>query len=115
MRRHLRPRPGKKYRDHMSKTKGEPPELSDVWLIALDIDGTTIDRDGVLSEAVAAQARRVEAEGHHIMFATGRSFKATQPVLARLGIKPQYLVCSNGAVTLRRDDTHPSGYARDWV
>ena len=46
------------------------------------------------------------------MLATGRSFAATVPVLDYVGITPRFLVCSNGAITMRRDPGGPSGYRR---
>lgn len=85
------------------------------WLIALDIDGTTLHEDGTISDAVIRQIRRVAEAGHEIMLATGRSAAATLPVLDRLEITPKYIVCSNGAITLHRDPDAPMGYRREWV
>jgi Cof subfamily protein (haloacid dehalogenase superfamily) len=85
------------------------------WLIALDIDGTTLHEDGTISDAVIRQIRRVAAAGHEIMLATGRSAAATLPVLDRLEITPRFIVCSNGAITLHRDPDAPMGYRREWV
>jgi Cof subfamily protein (haloacid dehalogenase superfamily) len=89
--------------------------ISGVWLVALDIDGTLLHEDGSISDAVIAQVRRLDAAGHQVMLATGRSAASTIPVLERLGIAPSFLVCSNGAITLRRDPDAPSGYRREWV
>jgi Cof subfamily protein (haloacid dehalogenase superfamily) len=85
------------------------------WLIALDIDGTTLHEDGTISDAVIRQIHRVAAAGHEIMLATGRSAAATLPVLDRLEITPRFIVCSNGAITLHRDPDAPMGYRREWV
>jgi hydroxymethylpyrimidine pyrophosphatase-like HAD family hydrolase len=85
------------------------------WLVALDIDGTTLHEDGTISDAVIRQIRRVSEAGHEIMLATGRSAAATLPVLDRLEITPQFVVCSNGAITLHRDPDAPMGYRREWV
>jgi HAD superfamily hydrolase (TIGR01484 family) len=85
------------------------------WLVALDIDGTTVREDGSISDAVIEQIRRVDAAGHQVMLATGRSAATTIPVLEHLGITPSFLVCANGAITLRRDAEAPSGYRREWV
>jgi Cof subfamily protein (haloacid dehalogenase superfamily) len=85
------------------------------WLVALDIDGTTLHEDGSISDAVIDQVRRLDAAGHHVMLATGRSAAATIPVLECLGITPRFLVCSNGAITLQRDAEAPSGYRRESV
>jgi 5-amino-6-(5-phospho-D-ribitylamino)uracil phosphatase len=93
-----------------------PVETTDApWLVALDIDGTTLHDDGSISEAVIEQVRRVDAAGHLVMLATGRSASATIPVLEHLGIAPRFLVCSNGAITMHRDPEAPSGYRREWV
>lgn len=85
------------------------------WLVALDIDGTTMHEDGSISDAVIEQVRRLETAGHEVMLATGRSAAATLPVLDRLEITPRFLVCSNGAITMHRDPNAPMGYRREWV
>jgi len=72
------------------------------WLVALDIDGTTMREDGVVTETVIAALRDAEASGHEVMLSTGRSEGMTVPLLATLGIRPKYLVCANGALTLAR-------------
>src|SRR4051812_21630060 len=89
--------------------------MSDRWLIALDIDGTVLREDGVLLDAVAEQVARVRALGHEVTLATGRSVAMTLPILDRLAITPEYVVCSNGAITLKRDPTAPTGYSREFV
>lgn len=92
-----------------------PEMLADRWLVALDIDGTVLHEDGTLDDSVLAQVRRTSGLGHEVMLATGRSVAMTLPVLDRLGITPEYLVCSNGAITLKRDASAPTGYARHFV
>ena len=82
------------------------------WLVALDIDGTVLHEDGTLSTAVIAAVRQARDAGHEVMLATGRSASMTIPVLERLGIAPEFVVCSNGAITLKRDTQSPSGYRR---
>lgn len=79
-------------------------------LVALDLDGTTIDHAGHLSDAVDEAVRSVVAAGHHVVIATGRSVVATTPILEALGLDTGYAVCSNGAVTLRLDPQAPDGY-----
>jgi Cof subfamily protein (haloacid dehalogenase superfamily) len=74
------------------------------WLVALDIDGTTMREDGVVTDAVIRAVRDAEAAGHEVMLSTGRSEGMTVPLLERLGIQPRYLVCANGALTLERTD-----------
>lgn len=87
----------------------------DALLIALDVDGTILAEDGSLSPAVRRAVRGVADRGHAVMIATGRSAQSTVPVARALGIAPEYLVCSNGAVTLRRDPGGPDGYRREFV
>jgi hydroxymethylpyrimidine pyrophosphatase-like HAD family hydrolase len=92
-----------------------PLETTGAWLVALDIDGTMLHGNGPISDAVIEQVRRVDADGHQVMLATGRSAATTIPVLEQLGIAPRFLICSNGAITLHRDRTAPGGYRREWV
>jgi HAD superfamily hydrolase (TIGR01484 family) len=83
--------------------------------VALDIDGTLLQEDGAISDAVIAQVRRLAAAGHEVLLATGRSPASTLPVLDHLAITPRFLGCSNGAITLRRDPGVPTGYRRETV
>jgi 5-amino-6-(5-phospho-D-ribitylamino)uracil phosphatase len=84
-------------------------------LVALDIDGTVLHENGVISDPVAAEVRRLTQGGHEVMLATGRSVASTLPVLEQLDISPEYVVCCNGAITLRRDPMAPLGYRRQFV
>jgi Cof subfamily protein (haloacid dehalogenase superfamily) len=61
---------------------------------------------------VISAVHRVRDAGHEVTLATGRSVSMTIPILDRLDIVPEYVVCSNGAITLKRDTTAPSGYRR---
>ena len=79
-------------------------------LIALDLDGTTITHAGELRPAVHQAVRAVADAGHHVVVATGRSIVATTPILELLELTEGYVVCSNGAVTLKLDPDEPQGY-----
>ena len=83
----------------------KPPHL-----VALDIDGTTVNHEGELSPAVYDAVRDVVDAGHHVTIATGRAIVGTLPVLERLGLTSGYAVCANGAVTLRLDEGLDQGY-----
>lgn len=85
------------------------------WFVALDIDGTVLHEDGTLSESVINEVRRVRDLGHEVTLATGRSVAMTLPVAEQLDIQPEYIVCSNGAIILRRDRHAPRGYRREHV
>ena len=67
-------------------------------LVALDVDGTVVDRDGLLSEAMADAIRRVVAADVPVVLATGRSWHSTIDLVEQLGLPPGLTVCSNGAV-----------------
>jgi 5-amino-6-(5-phospho-D-ribitylamino)uracil phosphatase len=82
------------------------------WLIALDIDGTILHPEGTISDEVTEEVQRVAGMGHEVTLATGRASASTLPLLDRLGITPEFLVCSNGAMTLRRDPSAPFAYRR---
>jgi hydroxymethylpyrimidine pyrophosphatase-like HAD family hydrolase len=79
-------------------------------LVALDVDGTTINHAGVLSAEVRDAVHAVVAAGHHVIISTGRSIPATTFILDELGITTGYAVCSNGAVTLELDPGHEKGF-----
>ena len=95
-------------------------------LVALDIDGTVLshgfgegagdDADGghidpELADAILA----LHEMGHEVVIATGRSVDATLPIVERLGIRPEWVVSANGAVTLRRDPLAHRAYRREFV
>ena len=94
-------------------TAPAPLSADERWLVALDVDGTIMVETGTISDAVADEIRRLHDEGHAVMIATGRSVAMTLPVMERLGLESEYVVCANGAITLQRDGSEPSGY-RQW-
>jgi Cof subfamily protein (haloacid dehalogenase superfamily) len=79
-------------------------------LVALDIDGTVLDHDEVITERVRTAVADAVAAGAHVVIATGRSLEGTLPVLDRLGLVEGWAVCSNGAMTLRLDPLLDKGY-----
>ena len=94
------------------------PDRIDRHLVALDIDGTLLHEDGSVSARVRRAVSRVVEAGHEVMIATGRSVDTTLPVLQQLGIAPTYTVCSNGAVTIRRETgggDEPARYRKEFV
>ncbi|UJP40773.1 HAD family hydrolase [Cellulomonas palmilytica] len=79
-------------------------------LVALDVDGTLMSYDGVISPQVRDAVGELVGAGLHVVLATGRSVHATVPVARELGLAEGWLVCSNGAVTARLSDEEPAGY-----
>src|ERR1035437_4544634 len=80
------------------------------WLLAIDLDGTMLTRDGLMSPAVRQAVREVAAAGVHVVIATGRAIGSTMPIVSHLGLEQGFVVCSNGAVTLQLDPGEPGGY-----
>ncbi|HZO64779.1 MAG TPA: HAD family hydrolase [Kribbellaceae bacterium] len=76
--------------------------------IALDIDGTLLDRDERISETLKDAVRRAAA-AVPVILSTGRSWHATLPVAEELELPDGIVVCSNGARTIR----YPSGEILD--
>jgi Cof subfamily protein (haloacid dehalogenase superfamily) len=93
-------------------TGGDAPASAQPLLIALDIDGTVILEDESLSPGVVDAVAAAQRAGHEVMLATGRSWEGTHGILELLNIEPEYVVCSNGAVIMRREG---AGYVRHAV
>ena len=81
-------------------------------LIVLDIDGTVLLEDESLSPGVVDAVAHAHRAGHEVMLATGRSWEGTHATLEALGLAPEFVVCSNGAVILHRRAGHEDGYER---
>jgi HAD superfamily hydrolase (TIGR01484 family) len=79
-------------------------------LVAVDIDGTLVDADGRVPAGTVEALDLVQAAGHEIVPASGRSLAGLVPIAVRLGLTRGWAVCSNGAVTVRLDRAAPSGY-----
>ena len=99
----------------MSMPAPRPAEAAEPWLVALDVDGTILHEDESIDERVADAILAARERGHEVTLATGRSWATTLPVLERLGLSPEFVVCANGAITMRRDDGASGGYSRAHV
>lgn len=71
-------------------------------LIALDVDGTVLLEDESLSPGVVDAIAHAHRAGHEVMLATGRSWEGTRGIQRVLELAPEYAVCSNGAVIMKR-------------
>ncbi|QTE31219.1 HAD family phosphatase [Pengzhenrongella sicca] len=79
-------------------------------LVALDIDGTLVTYDEVMSADIRAAVAALLDAGVHVVLATGRSVHATMPIAHELGITSGWAVSSNGSVTVRLDPGTALGY-----
>lgn len=84
--------------------------MSRTRLVALDVDGTLMSYDGVISDDVRAAVRDLVAAGVHVVLATGRGAHSAVPVARDLGLTEGWVVCSNGAVTARLDPDEGGGF-----
>jgi len=67
-------------------------------LLALDVDGTLVDWDNVMSPAVRATVRAAAGTGLPVVIATGRSAPGVLNVTDMLGFEDGIAVASNGSV-----------------
>ena len=67
-------------------------------LVAFDVDGTLVDRNGELPGAVKDAIASVVAAGVPVVLSTGRSWHGTRDLIDLLGLPAGPTVCSNGAV-----------------
>src|SRR5246127_4941067 len=72
--------------------------LSNIRLLATDIDGTLLNPQFHISEGDLAALRRAHAAGIEVILVTGRRHTFALPIAKQLGFD-LWLICSNGAVT----------------
>ncbi len=73
-------------------------EKREIKLIALDLDGTTLNKKGQVSQRTKETLRKAMNVGVHVVIATGRCYSAIPEDVKHLeGI--EYLVTSNGGLT----------------
>lgn len=68
-----------------------------IKLLAIDLDGTLLDDDYQCDLATRELLLRLQNEGVHVVFCTGRALEPTKKLAADLGMG-SYLVSDNGAV-----------------
>lgn len=79
-------------------------------VVALDVDGTILDVDGRVSERMMASIARMRHYGVAVVVSTGRGIQAALPVAHHVGLTDGWMVCANGALTVRMDPSSPAGY-----
>ncbi|WES64090.1 HAD family hydrolase [Microbacter sp. GSS18] len=108
----VRPRRAARLVERVARDTEDPHKHAERLLIVLDIDGTVLLEDESLSPGVVEAVEHAHRAGHQVMLATGRSWEGTRGVLRVLQIAPEYIVCSNGAVVLKREDADELRYQR---
>ncbi len=69
-------------------------------LVALDIDGTLVDGDGVVRDDVHAAVSRIVAAGVPVVLSTGRGWTSTDIIFEQLQLPPGWAVTANGAMVV---------------
>ncbi len=108
----VKPKKAAKLVEQVARDTEDPRVATERLLIALDIDGTVILEDESLSPGVVDAVEHAHRAGHEVMVATGRSWEGTRGILRVLGIAPEFAVCSNGAVVLKRIEADELRYER---
>lgn len=73
-------------------------------LIVLDLDGTLLTQDQQILPYTKNVLMEAQSQGHHVMIATGRPFRASLPYYQQLGLKTP-IVNFNGALVHNPTDT----------
>ena len=71
-------------------------------LVALDVDGTLADPDGVIRPRTLAAVAAVRAAGSEVVVATGRPWRIAERTIGEIG-GVGWAVCSNGSMAVRLD------------
>lgn len=74
--------------------------MSDIKLIALDLDGTLLNHDGKITDYTKAQLKRASEQGVHIVISTGRPLNGV-PLDQLDGLGVDYAITTNGAAIYR--------------
>ena len=96
------PRQAARLVEEIAEDAENPAVATEPLLIALDVDGTVLLEDETLSPGVVEAIAHAHRAGHEVMLATGRSWEGTRGIQHVLELAPEYAVCSNGAVIMKR-------------
>jgi Cof subfamily protein (haloacid dehalogenase superfamily) len=69
-----------------------------IQLVALDVDGTLLNRDFVIPPATTEAIHAARARGVRFAIVTGRMYQAAAPIARELGLEGTLLVTYNGAL-----------------
>lgn len=77
--------------------------LSDVRLLAFDMDGTLLNGDSQMTDATREVCRALQKRGYKLLLSTGRTYASAQVPTG--GFAFDGYVCSNGAAVFEADGT----------
>ena len=81
--------------------------MSDIKLIAIDLDGTLVHNAREIPERNLAALKRVMAQGVTVAIATGRMHSSAEQFVTRLGLEGTPLISCNGAMVRVHGDAEP--------
>ncbi len=108
----VKPEKAAKIVEEIARDTEDPDVTTERLLIVLDIDGTILLEDETLSPGVVDAVEHAHRAGHEVMLATGRSWEGTRGIVRVLRIAPEFIVCSNGAVIMKRVNGEQAHYER---
>ncbi|WP_062532902.1 Cof-type HAD-IIB family hydrolase [Jeotgalibaca dankookensis] len=76
-----------------------------IKLVAIDIDGTLVNEEKIMSEKVKATLQKAMKQGTKIVLCTGRPITGILPYVEELGMEKEedFVISQNGAVITRTD------------
>lgn len=74
-------------------------------MVALDVDGTLADPEGVVRPRTLAAVAAIREAGAEVVVATGRPWRIAERTIGEIG-GAGWAVCSNGSMALRLGDEH---------
>jgi len=74
--------------------------MSDVKLVALDLDGTLLNYDGKITQKTKDELKRITDKGIHVVISTGRPLNGV-PLDQLEGLGVDYAITTNGAAIYR--------------
>lgn len=79
--------------------------MTNIKLIAIDLDGTLLDDQKALPEENITAIKAAVAAGIKVVLCTGRPLPGTRPVFEQLGLsEEEYVIVNNGCSTFRSSD-----------
>lgn len=78
-----------------------------IAMIALDLDGTSVNTSGAISGRLIAAVERAAAQGIRVMLATGRMVQSARPFWLQLGLGQGPLIAYNGGQTVMMPEGTP--------
>ncbi|MCY0880795.1 MAG: HAD family hydrolase [Firmicutes bacterium] len=69
-----------------------------IKLVALDMDGTILDKNGQLADGISEEIARITADGVRVILATGRMAQSARPYWEQLNLGEGPLIAYNGGL-----------------